>query len=59
MPKRKGPGKSHRRGMPLFEAVKLLSDEEKVEQMFVEIRWPGGVCLPELWIQKGQDSPNP
>ncbi len=57
MPKRKGPGKSHRRGMPLFEAVKLFSDEEKVEQMFVETRWPGGVACPNCGSKKVKTRP--
>ena len=41
-----GPGKSYRVGMSLFDAVKAFSDEAKVEELFIEARWPDGVRCP-------------
>ena len=42
----KAPGKHFRKGMTLVQAVSEFSDEEKVERMFVETRWPDGVRCP-------------
>ena len=52
MPKKRGPGKSYRRGMSLIEAVKQFSDEAEVERMFIKIRWPGGVACPNCGSKK-------
>ena len=35
-----------RRTIPLFEAVNRFSDEQAAERMFIEARWPDGVCCP-------------
>ena len=32
--------------IPLFEAVNRFSDEQATERMFIEARWPDGVCCP-------------
>ena len=40
------PGKQYREGISLIEAVQRFSDEESVERMFVEARWPNGVACP-------------
>ena len=45
--KSKGPGKSNREGITIFEAVARFSDEENVEQMFIEARWTNGVACPK------------
>ena len=37
------PSKHFRNGITLVEAVRKFSDEEAVEKMFVETRWPNGV----------------
>ncbi len=42
----KGPGKAFRKGMSLVEAVRYFSDEAKVEQLFIESRWPNGIACP-------------
>ena len=41
------PGKHYRKGMTLVEAVQEYSDELKVEQMFIEARWPDGIVCPK------------
>ncbi len=41
--KRKGPGKSYRKGVSLIEAVQKFSDEKKANDWFVERRWPDGI----------------
>ena len=41
------PGKQYREGISLIEAVQRFSDEESVERMFVEARWPNGVACPK------------
>ena len=41
------PGKHFRNGITLVEAVRKFSDEESVEKMFVETRWPNGVACPK------------
>ena len=47
------------RTLTLIEAVRLFSDEDYAEEMFIEARWPNGVgCLecgseqPELFRQR-------
>ncbi len=42
----KAPGKHYRKGMTIIEAVREFADEDKVERMFVEARWPNGVTCP-------------
>ena len=42
----KAPGKHYRKGMSLIDAVREFDNEEAVEQMFVEARWPDGVTCP-------------
>ena len=42
----KGPGKAFRKGMTLVEAVKVFSDEEATERLFIQTRWPNGVACP-------------
>ena len=37
------PGQAHRRGISLVEAVQTYADEETVERIFTEARWPDGV----------------
>ena len=41
------PGKAHRKGISLVEAVRQFSNELEVEKMFVEQRWPDGVVCPK------------
>ena len=41
------PGKSYRKGIDIFEAARKFSDEEAVEKMFAESRWPNGVACPK------------
>ena len=40
------PGKHHRNGITLMDALKQFSDEDAVETMFIEARWPNGVACP-------------
>ncbi len=42
-----GPGKASRKGITIFEAVQRFSDVEAVEKMFIEARWPNGICCPK------------
>ncbi len=44
--KGKAPGKHFRTGMTLVQAVQVFTDEEQVERMFIEARWPAGVACP-------------
>ena len=37
------PGKHYRESISLVDAVKRFSDEEAVEKMFIEARWPDGI----------------
>ena len=41
-----GPGKAHRKGITLMDAVKMFDTEAKAEAWFVEHRWPDGVACP-------------
>ena len=41
------PGKHFRNGITLIEAVQRFSDEDAVERLFVETRWPEGVACPK------------
>ena len=40
------PGKSHRVGITLVEAVQRFSDEGEAEAWFIEQRWPDGIRCP-------------
>ena len=52
MRKRKGPGKSFRRGISLMELIERFDTEEKAEAWFVKERWPDGVTCPFCFSQK-------
>ena len=54
----KGPGKAGRKGMTLVEAVEFFSDEEKVEELFAESRWPDGVACPTCGSLGVTERPN-
>ncbi len=41
-----GPGKSHRKGISLIQAVKMFDTEEKAEAWFIAQRWPDGPVCP-------------
>ena len=41
------PGKHFRNGITLIEAVQRFSDEDAVERLFLETRWPEGVACPK------------
>ena len=38
------PGQSHRKGISLVQAVQTYADEETVERLFTEARWPNGIA---------------
>ena len=41
------PGKAHRKGITLVEAVQMFTGRAKaVEKMFIEARWPNGIACP-------------
>lgn len=40
------PGKAHRKGITLVEAVQRFQDEREVEKMFIDARWPNGIACP-------------
>ena len=54
---KKAPGKSYRKGMTYLEAAQLFLDEEAVEKMFIEARWPDGVACPECGSLNIQERP--
>ena len=51
----KAPGKHYRKGLPLMEAVRQFSDEEDMETMFMETRWPDEVRCPRCESPNIQD----
>ena len=51
------PGKAYRKGLTLVEAVQLFSDEDAVERMFIEARWPNGVACFECGSLNIQERP--
>ena len=57
----KGPGKAHRKGISLVEAVEKFGDASAAEAWFVERRWPNGIrcvsCNSER-IHTRKASPN-
>ena len=43
---KKGPGKSHRKGISLVELINMFPDDATTEKWFIENRWPNGlICL--------------
>ena len=51
------PGQSHRQGISLVQAVEMFSDEETVERMFIDARWPDGVACVECGSLNIQERP--
>ena len=51
------PGKNYRKGVTLIEAVRMFDDEDVVEQMFIEARWPNGVACPKCGSTDIQERP--
>lgn len=51
------PGKFYRNGITLVEAVRLFSDEQEVEKMFIAARWPAGVACPKCGSLSIQERP--
>ena len=46
MTTKSGPGKSHRKGISLLDALEQFGDDEKANEWFVVRRWPDGIrCL--------------
>ena len=40
----KAPGKHYRTGLTLAEAIRYFDDEETVEKLFLDARWPNGIA---------------
>ena len=57
MSNRKGPGKSHRKGLSLVQIVRKFDTEQKAEDWFIKQRWPHGVTCP--FCQSQAVSPRP
>lgn len=51
------PGKSHRKGISLVEAVRKFSDNAEAEAWFIERRWPDGVACPKCGSLNIQERP--
>ena len=51
------PGKHHRNGITLVEAVERFGDEVTVEKMFIVARWPNGVACPTCGSLNVKDRP--
>ena len=49
----KAPGKHYRNGLTIMGAVQRFADEEAVEQMFIDVRWPDGITCPECGSKGG------
>ena len=43
---KKGPGRSHRRGLSLVELFRLFPDNRAAEQWIIRSRWPDGIECP-------------
>lgn len=54
---KRAPGRSHRQGITLVEAVKRFSDNAEAEAWFVENRWPNGVACPKCGSLNVQERP--
>ncbi len=46
MGRKKGPGKAHRKGLSLVQAVRKFDSEQAANDWFVERRWPDGIKCP-------------
>ncbi len=44
--RKKGPGKSYRKGIPLTEILKRFPDDKMTEVWFTKKRWPNGIACP-------------
>ena len=43
----KAPGKAHREGLSLVQAMKMFPNDEAAEAWFIRVRWPNGPACPE------------
>ena len=58
--KHKAPGKAHREGMSLVQAMKMFPNDEAAEAWFGKVRWPHGPACPECGsvnVQTGASHP--
>lgn len=53
------PGKAYRNGLSLVEAVQRFGDEQGVESMFIDARWPKWGCLPQVRVSEHPIAGNP
>ena len=42
-----GPGRGDRKGISIFELMRMFPDDQAAEKWFVEQRWPDGINCPE------------
>ncbi|MDE0307841.1 MAG: IS1595 family transposase [Albidovulum sp.] len=50
-----GPGKSHRQGMTLIDAMRKFSSEEAAEKWFSDERWPDSIECPRCGSRRIQE----
>ncbi|MCY4461737.1 MAG: IS1595 family transposase [Albidovulum sp.] len=50
-----GPGKSHRQGMSLLDAMRMFSSDEVAEKWFADQRWPDGIECPHCGSRRIQE----
>ena len=53
---RKGPGKSHRKGLTLLEIADMFRDDEVARKWIEEHRWPHGPCCPDCGTVNVQEN---
>ena len=53
MAKNSAPGKAHRKGITLMDAIKMFDTEEKAEAWFIAQRWPDGMACPYCQSKDG------
>ena len=53
----RAPGKSHRKGLTVFELTRMFPDDRAAEEWFVKTRWPNGVHCPACGSFDVQERP--
>ena len=51
------PGRSHRKGLTIFQVMDMFPDEESARVWMESIRWPVGICCPDCGSMNYAETP--
>ena len=57
-PSHKSPGKAHRKGLTLFDAMEMFPTEQAATEWFESVIWPNGRCCSKCGSKATKETPN-